>query len=523
MTKPRRSWPPRASSPRETRRKTPCWRLASRTTRLPAGWPRASKACAKSWKATRTPQRRAWRVLARYLEADAKLPEAVRAADRAIAIDPRSIPAWTLAARVRESAGSLGDAADGACAAWPRSTGAIATEHLTGIARIESRLGRTDAALKAGRDLLAAAPGNPENYEFFAQLCFQLGRPEEGLDALRRAVRANPNDTKIILRLAETLAGQYQTEEAIEIYWRAFDRTDRPRHKLEVVRKLTELYLPAQPARPALDAAPAPGARRPRRRGPRSSDSARQRDVAMCMAQALAASGDLGGARSELERLLAANTRDTHFAPATVQARRGRGRFRERRPISKTAQRPGARRRGDHPAGRNCTRVRRARGSAGALGEDGRRPRARPSASTRRWTPCCSHRSRNRCSRSPSRCVRKDPRDWEALYRNGAALAALDKSAEAARAVSVLARPDESMTTRRALSARRRRQSQADCPRHLAAGEAVAARTSTGGTAGQHLLDPHRSAGSNLRDCRGDTSGRRPTSVRHAWPRWAGS
>ena len=50
-----------------------------------------------------------WRILARYLEADAKLPEAVRAVDRAIAIDPRSIPAWTLAARIRESAGSLGD------------------------------------------------------------------------------------------------------------------------------------------------------------------------------------------------------------------------------------------------------------------------------------------------------------------------------------------------------------------------------------------------------------------------------
>ena len=67
----------------------------------------------------------------------------------------------------------------------PRSTARNRTEYLTGIARLESRLGRVDAALKAGRDLLAAAPGNPEHYEFFAQLCFQLGRSEEGLDALR--------------------------------------------------------------------------------------------------------------------------------------------------------------------------------------------------------------------------------------------------------------------------------------------------------------------------------------------------
>ena len=56
------------------------------------------------------PDGRAWGVLARYLEADTKLPEAVRAAEKAIEIEPRSIPAWTLAARVRESAGNLGDA-----------------------------------------------------------------------------------------------------------------------------------------------------------------------------------------------------------------------------------------------------------------------------------------------------------------------------------------------------------------------------------------------------------------------------
>ena len=96
---------------------------------------------------------------------------------------------------MRESAGSLADAADALrrLADIDRRNRA---EHLTGIAKLESRLGRVDASIKAGRDLLAAAPGNPENCEFFAQLCFQLGRPEEGLDALHRAVRANPNDTR---------------------------------------------------------------------------------------------------------------------------------------------------------------------------------------------------------------------------------------------------------------------------------------------------------------------------------------
>ena len=60
------------------------------------------------------------------------------------------------------------------------------TEHLKKIADLEKRLGRTDTALQAGKEFITAAPGNAENYQFFADLCFQLGRPDEGLDALRR-------------------------------------------------------------------------------------------------------------------------------------------------------------------------------------------------------------------------------------------------------------------------------------------------------------------------------------------------
>ncbi len=249
----------------------------------------------------------AWCNLARYLEADTKLPEAVRAAEKAALTDPRSIPAWTLLARVRESAGSLGDAAAalGRLAEIDRRN---RTEHLTGVARLEARLGRVEPALKAGRDLLAAAPGNPETYEFFAQLCFNLGKPEEGLDALRRAVRANPNESSVVLRLAETLAGQYQTDEAIEMYWRAFDRSEELDHKLDVVKKLTELYL----QRGQLDRLFA--RLQHQERDDRPADAAsRGRDVAMCLAQAHASSGDMGAARAELERLLATDTRDTRL------------------------------------------------------------------------------------------------------------------------------------------------------------------------------------------------------------------
>ncbi len=191
----------------------------------------------------------------------------------------------------------------------PRSIARNRTEYLTGIAKLESRLGRVEAALKAGRDLLAAAPGNPESYEFFSQLCFQLGRSEEGLDALRRAVRVNPNDTKITLTLAETLAGMYRTDEAIEMYWRAFDKAEDLDDKLGVVSKLTELYLQRNQFDRLLtrlqhqerDARAACRRSRP--------DAAARRGH--LPGEAYASSGDLGAARAEIEPLLAANTRDT--------------------------------------------------------------------------------------------------------------------------------------------------------------------------------------------------------------------
>ena len=249
----------------------------------------------------------AWSVLARYLEADAKLPEAVRAADKAVEIDPRSVSAWALAARLREAAGSLGDAA-AALRRLAEIDRRNRIEHLTGVARLEARLGQVEPALKAGRDLLAAAPGNPDSYEFFAQLCFGLGRPDEGLDALRPAVRLDPNDTKIALTLASTLAGQYRTDEAIEMYWRAFDKSEDLDARISTVSRLTELYL----QRNQLDRLFTRLQHQERDAAPGAAQ-AKGRDVAICMAQAYASSGDLGSARAELERLLTADNRDTRL------------------------------------------------------------------------------------------------------------------------------------------------------------------------------------------------------------------
>ena len=110
-------------------------------------------------------------------------------------------------------------------------------------------------------------PGNPEVYKFFADLCFQLGDQDEGLEALRRSVRANPSDPQGLITLANALGERVRQGEAIELLWRAFEKTNELEGKLGIIDRHHAAVPGEQPVRPAAGAA---GARAPRgRQGPR--------------------------------------------------------------------------------------------------------------------------------------------------------------------------------------------------------------------------------------------------------------
>ncbi len=108
-------------------------------------------------------------MLARYLEADQKPAEALAFARLAVQADAKSVPTLVMVARLEEATGNLSGAAD-TFRKLAEVDRRARTEYLTGVARLEARLGRKDAALKAGRDLLAAAPGQLDNHQFFAEL-----------------------------------------------------------------------------------------------------------------------------------------------------------------------------------------------------------------------------------------------------------------------------------------------------------------------------------------------------------------
>ena len=376
-----------------------------------------------------------WSALARYLEADGKLPESVRAADRAVAVEPRSIPAWAMAARLRESAGNLADAAD-ALRRLAEIDRRNRTEYLTGIAKLESRLGRVDGAIKAGRDLLAAAPGNPESYEFFSQLCFQLGRSEEGLDALRRAVRVNPNDTKITLTLAETLAGMYRTDEAIEMYWRAFDKAGELDDKLGVVSKLTELYLQRNQFDRLLTRLQ--HQERDARAGAAGAGQTQQRDVAICRAQAYASSGDLGAARAELEPLLAANTRDTKLLHQLSKLAEDEGDFEDAARYQKQLNDLATTDEGTARLAQLYARYGELEEAQAVWSKMAADKNESAHRILQAIDSLLGHRKVQPVVEITESMVRKEPDDWEALYRQGEALAELKKPDAAERAFRTL-------------------------------------------------------------------------------------
>ncbi len=242
-----------------------------------------------------------WLRLARYYEANRQIDKAAEIVAKAQAKDSKSITALIAAARIFEASGMLMAAIDAnrKLAVLDRR---FKTEYLTAVTKLEQRLGRREQALQAGRDLLAASPGNPEVYKFFADLCFQLGDQEEGLEALRRSVRANPSDPQGLITLANALGERVRQGEAIELFWRALEHTNELDAKLGIIERLAQLYLENNQFDKLLE-------RLERER--READ--KTREATFGVAQAYTTAGDLGSARLQLERLLTENTRDTHL------------------------------------------------------------------------------------------------------------------------------------------------------------------------------------------------------------------
>lgn len=244
---------------------------------------------------------RDWYRLARYRESQRQWEQASSAIDKAIEKDPQSILAFTAAARIAENAGDFGRAADLFRKLTQVDRRSI-SDHWTSVTRLETQMGRKEEALEAARQLIVAAPSKTESYEFYAQTCFRLGETDEGLQALRKAIRINPNEPSLMLALGTALSEQMRTDEAIELYWRAYEKSDELSDKSSMVTKLVPLYSQLNQIDKLFE-------RLERER----QEEENRRGVTISIAQAWQTLGDIAEARKELEGLLSETTRDTNL------------------------------------------------------------------------------------------------------------------------------------------------------------------------------------------------------------------
>lgn len=233
-----------------------------------------------------------WQQLAEYQEAAGQLQQASRSIRKALEQNPDGVATWEIAARIYEKSGLLQDAASAytKLAVLDRRQNVA---HLRQVCALQQQLGLADAALQTADAVLQAAPDNPDAYRFYADVCFQLGRPEQAAEVLRKSVRVNPGDVDNLMLLAETLADQFRTDEALEFYWKAFQQSDIADQQTSIVQRLTSLYLRTNRFQNLLDRLETVV---------RSTDDSER--LLRFTAAAYQAAGDLVNAQATLERLL---------------------------------------------------------------------------------------------------------------------------------------------------------------------------------------------------------------------------
>ncbi len=279
-----------------------------------------------------------------------------------------------------------------------------------------------------------------------------------------------------MLTLAETLAGQFRTDEAIELYWRAFDKATELDAKLATVTHLTELYLQGNQLDRLLNRLEHEGRERDGRpEGGVAATVDRRRDQAMCIAQALASSGDLGGAKAELERLLAVSNRDTALLKQLSKLAEEEGDFEasaryQNQLVELTNN--------DDETARLATLYSRAGeiDEAQAIWSKLAEDKIGSVRAYRAIDDLLFSRKYQTVAEITESMIRKDPGDWEALYRSGIALAALQKRDEAAtrfRALLTLSVSDDEKNAEVKSHSRNRGQQAAPPTTTLAAGASL--------------------------------------------------
>jgi tetratricopeptide (TPR) repeat protein len=220
-----------------------------------------------------------------------RMNESLAFFESALDLEPDHTLLLQTKAEVHERAGDLGGAAQQfqkLAEVDPRTR----IQNLRRVVQLELQLGRIQQALETAERLVSLSPGNPEPLEILADVHFRAGNRQNGIDAIRRAIRQNPKDIDIRIGLANRLVDQTQFEEAIEHFWRAFEMAEDATTKRSLAGTLAEQYV-------IIDRFPDLVSRLKRLRQSRQDSYI----ATMCLAEAYLHAGDFASARDELNGL----------------------------------------------------------------------------------------------------------------------------------------------------------------------------------------------------------------------------
>ncbi|MEM9589315.1 MAG: tetratricopeptide repeat protein, partial [Planctomycetota bacterium] len=242
-----------------------------------------------------------YRRLAMMLDAAAETPRAIEAITESQRLAPDNTVGLSVMAELLRKNAQFADAIQVYRKLSNLET-RFRSNYLKRIAGLQMRMGQPDAALETARELIANNPGSPDAHRHFADLCFEAQRDDEGIAALRYALRIAPRDSDSRNALARVLADRFRTDEAIELYWQSLEAVDDIGDQRTVIAWLAPLYDRKGDLERLVN--------RVKQRGQERSDT---RSALLLIAEAYRQVDDLGSARQTLEPLLAENPRDAEL------------------------------------------------------------------------------------------------------------------------------------------------------------------------------------------------------------------
>ncbi|MCD0459401.1 tetratricopeptide repeat protein [Roseiconus lacunae] len=258
-----------------------------------------------------------WRRLAVLYNAAQQPFEATDAIETSISLTPDSVESLVIAAQMYEDSGRLKDAIEKR-RQLADSDSRFRSGHLQKLATLFMQIGERDRSMEVGDELLASSGGSVDSFRFYADLCGRLGKIDTRLDSLRRCVRMNPRSIEAQRMLADQLAEDFKTDQAIELYWQMLDGSDEVEDRRQVVEKLADLYLRSNRLDQLIS--------RLEIRGRESGDRRTMNDL---VATAYTQVGDIGLARQILESMLQENGSDTMLLERLVDLAQQAGEFEE--------------------------------------------------------------------------------------------------------------------------------------------------------------------------------------------------